>query len=485
MILWRNAARFCATGLMMVSVGCQSWGPTSLTGGTPSRSKIVPTHSAQELLAVARQYEKEGDKELASVYFQRVLTVDPMNPEAARGLYLITTGRSREQHDIQQMIVAEKGKQERGGLSTTRVSPEQINADIARLVAEAAANAQVVQAQRTSTPTYAETPIQAFAAQATPTPVVAPQVVQPAAALPSETAHVSLSAPAAEPAPVASAPTAAPLPVITTKAPAQPVQVAARPTVDSSGWTARTSPFEPRSLIRLCRGADNELLSEVERLDHADAEIRKQGLTALAARGAKAQPARLAVKMLLDDADESIVAHAAWALWEIDGDAWQSVQPLAELLDSQNQAVVQFTCYTLGTMGRDAQTAVPRLRTVLASPDATLRLHAAEALISVDPASPQAVATLIQLTHHSSTEIRALAVMALGGVSPELHPGSVEALTLALRDRESQVRSTAALSLGALGRAATSALEPLREAATSDDTDVSEAAAAALACIDR
>ncbi len=93
--------------------------------------------------------------------------------------------------------------------------------------------------------------------------------------------------------------------------------------------------------------------------------------------------------------------------------------------------------------------------------------------------------TLIELTTHSSAEIRSLAVMSLGSVTLEKHPATIHALTVALKDQDSQVRSNAALSLGAFGPAAASALVPLREAATSDDTDVSEAAAAALACIDR
>ncbi len=414
MTLRRKAARLCAAGMMMISVGCQARGQSRLADRKP---QVQPTHSVTQLLAVARQYEKEGQNEQAGLYYTRVLAADPMNADAAKGLYLVTSGQPRGQHEIQQLIASESGKNRYHQSPQGHLTPAQIDESVARMIANAAATAKKVEPD--STPNVV---VQTMA----PTPMVAATAAPVAAGVPAAqpVAAVPASRPAETPSSdsvegvvrmsdadqsydseldlelanpfvdsdaqadghkqLAAAPHVQKMPVIAANA--HSVASAQKTLPGATDWKSN-SPFQPRSMIRLCQGADQTVLAEVEKLDRPEADIRKQGLTALANMGPAAKSARLPIKMLLDDPDELVVAHSAGALWEIDREAWESVTPLSSLLASNRPEVVQVAAYTLGAIGADAASAAGALRQVLATGDASLQLHAAEARSS--PSSPK------------------------------------------------------------------------------------------------
>jgi HEAT repeat protein len=258
------------------------------------------------------------------------------------------------------------------------------------------------------------------------------------------------------------------------------------PDAESHGWTARTEA-KTLGLTMLCRDANASVLQEVAKLDHQDPAVRDEGLRSLAFMGPDASSAALAVRTLLRDDVELVRAHAAWAVWELTGDAATVVQPLTELLSSDDSDVVQFAAYTLSGIGAPAAPALPALDQILRSEDRRIRLHAAEATVKIASGSQrdEALETLIVLTAEPNKELRTLAVVTLGSVSDVPTPAITTALTSALHDSDAEVRAAAALTLGAFGPSAKASVAQLEFVAENDHQDVQQAAATALECIRR
>lgn len=241
----------------------------------------------------------------------------------------------------------------------------------------------------------------------------------------------------------------------------------------------------PQSLALTCQDCEPWLYAQVTKLDSTDAEIRKEGLIHLADMGSSARQAGLAVRTLLNDSDPRVQAHAAWALWVIENDPWDSVTTLRPLLDHSSPEVVELVCYMLGDIGVHADSATDPLELLRDHADGQTQVQAAEALIRIRGVDEKSLVVLTTALKSRSGEDRWIAAVALGHCRGPKSAKAVTALTLALKDVDPEVRSAAALSLGGLGSDAVQATAELERVARTDDAQVRDAAHAALACLKR
>lgn len=246
-----------------------------------------------------------------------------------------------------------------------------------------------------------------------------------------------------------------------------------------------TDSNPPLSVAELCKQCEPWIYSWAVKLESTDPAIRKEALNQLANSGSAARSAGLAVRASLADVDPLVQCHAAWALWEIENDSTASVDMLSTLVNSPKSEVAQLACYMLGDIGSPADAAVDELVTLRDHADAETRIHAAEALVRIQGSDDRSVQILCDgLKSHSAQE-RWLATVALGRCRGAHSGLAVEALTKCLYDVDVDVRCAAALSLGGLGTEARSAVSALEKVSHRDDPVVSDAANAALACIQR
>ena len=242
---------------------------------------------------------------------------------------------------------------------------------------------------------------------------------------------------------------------------------------------------ETESLSLSCKDCEPWLYAQVMKLESSDVNIRKEGLTHLADMGSTARQAGPAVRTLLEDPDPLVRAHAAWALWVIENDPWDSVATLRPLLDYSHADVVELSCYMLGDIGVQAESATDALELLRDHADGTTRIHAAEALIRIHGVDDKSLTVLTTAAKSRDGEERWIAAVALGRCRGPKSERAVTTLAAALRDVDPEVRCAAALSLGGLGQDAVKAQPELERVARTDEAQVRDAAKAALACLKR
>ena len=245
------------------------------------------------------------------------------------------------------------------------------------------------------------------------------------------------------------------------------------------------APAKTGSIALACKNCEPWVYAQAMKLESLNPEVRKEGLTRLADMGQKASPACPAIQPLLQDPDPLVQAQAAWAMWEITSDPWESVGSLRPLLDHSHADVVELACYILGDIGAQAESATGSLELLRDHSDGIMCVHAAEALIRIQGVDQKSVTVLTEAMKSKDNEERWIAAVALGHCRGDNSAPAVEALTTALSDVDPEVRSAAALSLGGLGKDATQAKPDLERVARSDDPQVRDAARAALACLNR
>ncbi len=497
-VIGRTTMQLTLITALLVSAGCASRGgrfplarvfnksnASRQSARTPNSAKmtdeVLPKYSKHQLLAAARQYEKEGHADQATVYYRQVLALDPQNAEAKQGLQVVQSGERRKDTNINELIAASRpaGSSRPRNLKNPTEAREEIDAEVAMLVAEAFAKKEMAESSEPATPIMAVSATKADSDRtATQLAVYDWGTTRPAQPeVPASTKKVV--AIVEEPTTVP----AAPAPVIAQAEVSLEVVGAVKH--ENSEVCSDESKWQPHTVTTLCTDANVAVLREVEKLDSEDVAIRKEGLRALAEMGTDAASAAAAVQILLQDDHEIVRAHAAWATWELTGDAVTPVQSLTKLVSSDDSEVVQFASFTLAGIGEYAQPAVPALRQQLQNKDSLVRLHVAEAIARFGSAADKVAATkaLISLTTEGTTEVRMLSLMALGDTSKLPTPEIASAITSALHDTDAEVRSTAALTLGSFGPVAESAIAQLQFVVENDQQNVRQAAETAIACI--
>ena len=144
--------------------------------------------------------------------------------------------------------------------------------------------------------------------------------------------------------------------------------------------------------------------------------------------------------------------------------AQDQLAQLRQDLKAPNPGLRAQAAMKLGALGRAAKAAVPDLAIAVLDRDLNVRYWAATALRAMGPDAKPAIPALV----------KALATFAGGSPALEGPPRYY-----------ADIRSVAAEALGAIGAEAKEAVPALRQAANDSSPDVKEAAAAALAQIEK
>ncbi len=241
-------------------------------------------------------------------------------------------------------------------------------------------------------------------------------------------------------------------------------------------------------------------------------------------------------RILRDDQDPRVFWYTAAAVTELGPEAKAAVPPLIAALRTKvaaTGATVGYITYggvgmskedgpvrlaaavALGKIGADAREAVPELTRALADTDPRVRGEAAAALGAIGPkaaaAVPElarmavgeeedlladlvakalgeigapAVPALISMVRTGKPKVRVRAMTAIGAIGPKADAALPE-LSLAIDDRDEEIRTAAAEALGAVGSGPKerAAILPLLEALKDEDRIVREQAAKALSQI--
>lgn len=234
---------------------------------------------------------------------------------------------------------------------------------------------------------------------------------------------------------------------------------------------------------RLCPELKPELQPLVAQLSSPEPRVRVAALAALGQYGTEGASAELAIRVLLEDENPLVRAHAAAALRDVKLDAWDSIKTLRLLVFHPEDEVAQVACYLLGRTGPEAMDAVSELSTLRDSGRGLTSLHAAEALTRIAPHDTTSVEYLMHAAQTGNEEERWFATVAMASTGEPVRTMVVDALTKRLEDDSAEVRAAAALSLGGLGSDAVVAQAALEYAALNDTPEVKDAAATALACL--
>jgi HEAT repeat protein len=198
-------------------------------------------------------------------------------------------------------------------------------------------------------------------------------------------------------------------------------------------------------------------------LSSSDVVVRREASYQLAMLGAKAAPALPALIKALNDADKQVWMNAIAAVAAIGPEAKDAIPTLLADFDSKSASrqrsyyrdqVIIRTSYALTRIG---PAAIPPLIDGLRSHDTMMRSGAARALGGMGPAAKAAIPALLENLGHKDASVQQDVIDALGSIGAAAKPKLIEALS----SDDPRQRSTAALALGAMGRAAQDASGPV------------------------
>lgn len=506
-------ALFVTAPFVLALTGCVA-GPSWLVGEHAGD----PAARAQRIWQAAQQYEAQGQYQSAYYLYHKLVHQQPRNQQARERLQLVAerinegatdvrlaSGRSSKDAQTALKLLAAIQAEEREKMLTRHVGGSTSQPFLAEnhLRAESVAPSQPA----TITRPLAHSAIPSNPVVLASTP---PDLQQPASPAPlppiideQPATEASVNESASTPTPEAAWWMADAAEETTPAAETQPRPVPESldlsPTSELASATAVTvvhksdelpkvipaakTGWQPTSLARHCGELSPDVAEAVALLDSSLPETQIDGLQQLSRAGERARPAAVAVRSLLKSDDPIISADAAETLHAIANDAEGSVNTLIRLLTDSDESVVCLACYLLGKLGPEAIDAQPDLEIVLTESSGITALHAAEALLRIAPRQDNAFSALSQALTSSDRQQRWFAALALGSVQGPKRIEAAVALQAALDDEGPEVRAAAALSLGGLGEQAAVAIDDLERIAQSDEQDVREAAATALACL--
>jgi HEAT repeat protein len=241
-----------------------------------------------------------------------------------------------------------------------------------------------------------------------------------------------------------------------------------------------------KMLAALGRDAAHEAVQDLrETLAHeTDGGARLALAQALWVLDGKTQDLVEVLQQALGDPDRSRRETAADILGQagdrLGAQARPLVPSLVKMLATDEAPLRVRAAYALGRLGPDAGEAAAGLAAALQDDVPEVRRYAAAALIRLGPAAQPAVTKLLDALHHKDAVLRVRCAAALGDAGA----GTAEvvgALAKVLRqDSEATVRSSAAVALGKLGKAAAPAIGDLSAALKDSDPSVRGYAAEAL-----
>jgi HEAT repeat protein len=212
-------------------------------------------------------------------------------------------------------------------------------------------------------------------------------------------------------------------------------------------------------------------------LQHRDARIRRGAAEVLGDLGSRANESVPALVHALQDKEEAVRARAARALGAIGSPS--AIQPLTATLDDRLASVRSASAEALGKMR--AVPGVSALTHKLSDPEATVRVKAAQAIWRIDRDADAVVPVLIRALRdrHAGSDAK-FVLGEIGTAAKAAVPALVQALREERVGRPLRTPPSAALALGRIGAVAVPELIPVLK---TDHAEVRTSAAIALGFI--
>ncbi|MBS0265051.1 MAG: HEAT repeat domain-containing protein [Planctomycetes bacterium] len=179
-------------------------------------------------------------------------------------------------------------------------------------------------------------------------------------------------------------------------------------------------------------------------LDADEPETRQAAAMALEQFRSAASPAMPALMSCLTDGDLLVRAHAARAAFRAGAPATQIVPVVMDLLIPERMEVLRQATLILVEMGPEGREALPRLHECLAASATSVRLHAAEAALRIDPNDSATLKVLLTALNDRNVDVRYFAANSLAPAVLQNYEVAC-ALRRAMGDASTQVAVAAAL----------------------------------------
>ncbi len=158
---------------------------------------------------------------------------------------------------------------------------------------------------------------------------------------------------------------------------------------------------------------------------------------------------------------------------------------LVDAVSTSPDVEASLAAYMLGTRATGHPDVMKALGEQMSSRTGVARVHMAEAMLRLDGNHVTATDTLVGIvSSKANTEERMMAAFAMQSATVVQRQRCISTLIKALDDSESDVRAAAALTLGAYGPAAKTALPALVRLIHDENIDTARAAGVALQCIE-
>jgi HEAT repeat protein len=216
-----------------------------------------------------------------------------------------------------------------------------------------------------------------------------------------------------------------------------------------SGWVVGTGFADTENIPTLVKTLENK---------EAESLTRSRAASDLGLMGWKAAAALPALRRACGDADPLVRVRAARATALISEEFQVPIKVLRDSLKQQNPAIRKAAAISLGDLGADGRGAVAGLRDALQDSDVGVRWSAAEALGRIGPDAAAAVPALAAALRDPALCV--IAADALGGIGAPAR-GAVPLLSDALKQKDADLRWTAAIALTRIDARAAKAALPL------------------------
>ena len=173
---------------------------------------------------------------------------------------------------------------------------------------------------------------------------------------------------------------------------------------------------------------------------------------------------------------------AALALQKVSTDA-TATAVLIDAVSGGPDVEASLAAYLIGKHGQATPEVMTALGRQLAEREGVARVHVAEALLNLDNRHVTATDALIVLVKSPEPEIRMIAAFAMVSAEDKQRQRCLSALMQTLDDKDKNVRTAAALAIGAYGQDAKVAVPSLVKLVQDVDSNTARAAGVALQCV--
>lgn len=194
-------------------------------------------------------------------------------------------------------------------------------------------------------------------------------------------------------------------------------------------------------------------------LSDSDKQCHYAAALALGRVATSAEAALPDLRRLQGDDDPYVRGSAALALWRFRGDSDSTIRTFLEILKTENGRVFAAEC--LGEMGSAAKTALPALWSFIHAPPGhtgyidrmlpAVRLRAAEAILKINPPSPEAISAILQAMNDAPW-LTSRGIITLGQLGSSAE-AAIPTLEKALSETNENVRRVAAEALSKIAQA--------------------------------